>query len=229
MSRPVREGTDKGLYGRLDKALRSRGLMARGGLQFAAVADHSLHVPGFKSLVLAGHAGSSFWPQFSRFRRNCRSADPLDAWSRETGEEIESEFGCKAFYPFEKPWWPFQSWIRVAEGLKPSPLAILIHPEYGLWHGYRAAFGFEGTIALPAPVARHHPCDDCLDKPCLSACPANAVSKGGFDLAACRSHLSADEGMRGCMQSGCLARNACPVGNSYRYETAHARFHMDAL
>ncbi|MCY6380049.1 hypothetical protein [Hoeflea prorocentri] len=156
-------------------------------------------------------------------------ADPLDAWSRRIGEEIESEFGCKAFYPFEKPWWPFQSWINAAEGLKPSPLAILIHPEYGLWHGYRAAFGFREAIALPEPAELNHACDDCAEKPCLSACPAHAIAPDGFDLPRCRSHLSTDDGRQGCMQFGCLARNACPVGEAYRYKPAQLRFHMDAL
>ena len=28
-----------------------------------------------------------------------------------------------------------------AEGLKPSPLGVLVHPDFGLWHGYRGAIG----------------------------------------------------------------------------------------
>ena len=31
------------------------------------------------------------------------------------------------------------------------------------------------------------------------------------------------------MQSGCIARNACPVGAEYRYPVEQLRFHMDAL
>jgi hypothetical protein len=31
------------------------------------------------------------------------------------------------------------------------------------------------------------------------------------------------------MQSGCLARQACPVGVEYRYEPEHAAFHMQAF
>lgn len=217
------------LYGRLDMALRRHGLMARGGLHMTEDADLAVREYGYRSIVLAGHAGSSFWPQFEPFRAAHDGAHPLDAWSRSIGEEIESEFGCKALYPFDKPWWPFQSWIKRTEGLKPSPLGILIHPQFGLWHGYRAAFGFKEALALPAPVALAHACDTCRDKPCISGCPVGAVAEDDFDIRACRSHLDSDTGRSGCMASGCFARNACPVGPKYRYTEAQLRFHMDAL
>ncbi|WP_419911242.1 ferredoxin [Hoeflea sp.] len=217
------------LYGRLDKALRRHGLMARGGLHMSEDADLAVREYGFRSIVLAGHAGSSFWPEFETYRETYGGAHPLDAWSRVVGQEIESEFGCKALYPFEKPWWPFQSWIKRTEGLKPSPLAILIHPDFGPWHGYRAAFAFREALALPAPVSLAHACDSCVDKPCVASCPADAVALHNFDIKACRSHLASDAGRSGCMVSGCLARNACPVGPQYRYTEAQRQFHMDAL
>jgi len=31
------------------------------------------------------------------------------------------------------------------------------------------------------------------------------------------------------MQTGCLARHACPVGQAFRYRPAHAAFHMTAF
>ena len=32
------------------------------------------------------------------------------------------------------PYWPFQQWARRAEPVHPSPIGVLIHPRYGLWH-----------------------------------------------------------------------------------------------
>ena len=116
-----------------------------------------------------------------------------------------------------------------AEGLRPSPLGILIHPRYGLWHGYRGALGFAWHLDGVASRAGAHPCEDCPGKPCLNRCPAAAITTAGFDVPACRSHLRTDAGGRGCMASGCLARADCPVGAEYRYSGDQLRFHMAAL
>ena len=216
-------------YADLNNLLEQRGLMARGGLFLDRDADLAAQEHGYRTIVLAGHVGSSFWPNFERFRDSYRGNDPLDAWSRSVGDAIEAELDCVALYPFEKPWWPFQSWIARTEGLRPSPLGILIHPEFGLWHGYRAAFAFREAINIPAPKALAHACDDCTDKPCMAACPVGAVAEQAFQLKACRTHLAGNVGRAGCMVQGCLSRNACPVGAGYRYNGAQLRFHMDAL
>jgi hypothetical protein len=116
-----------------------------------------------------------------------------------------------------------------AEGLRPSPLGILIHPRYGLWHGYRGAIGFADKVGEATMPFDRHPCDQCQDRPCLSSCPADAVHAARFDVRACRSHLRLPEGASGCMTGGCTARNACPVGADYRYPVGQLQFHMAAL
>ena len=68
----------------------------------------------------------------------------------------------------------------------------------------------------------------CDGKPCLSACPVQAFSGQSFAVDACRSHLRGPLGAQ-CVQGGCLARNACPEGADYRYQSAHAAFHMQAF
>lgn len=182
-----------------------------------------------RTVVLLGNVGGSIWKPFSEWRRrNPDAADPLDAWSTAVIRPVAEALGGTAFFPSEKPWQPFQQWAMRAEGLRPSPLGILVHPDYGLWHGYRGAIGFAKPVAFVSEPARPHPCDHCPDKPCLSACPAGAVLPDRFDVPACRTYL-AGEGEGTCMQVGCLARNACPVGAAYRYPAEQLRFHMDAL
>jgi GMP synthase (glutamine-hydrolysing) len=104
-------------------------------------------------------------------------------------------FDAVALYPFGgPPYLPFQQWAMRAEGLQPSPLGALIHPDYGLWHAYRGALGFGERLALSPVSPRPRPCDDCADKPCLSTCPVGAFDGRGYDVPACAAHLDGPAG-----------------------------------
>lgn len=83
-----------------------------------------------------------------------------------------------------------------------------------------------GAAALSSPVLDL--CATCKGQPCLQACPVSAYTGETFLLDACATHLHSATG-RDCMQSGCLARRACPVGQTYRYTPEHAAFHMRAF
>lgn len=153
---------------------------------------------------------------------------PLDRWTKRNIDPISIEVGARALYPFGgPPHWPFQRWAMRAEAVHPSPLGILIHPDYGLWHGYRAALAFERPVPLPAREDRASPCEACADRPCLWACPVDAF-RDGYDVPRCRAHLASGRG-EACFDAGCLARAACPVGRAYAYPEAQARFHTRAF
>ena len=215
-------------------ALQPHGLFLRGTVDFAAGEGAPALADGrpAASVVLVGNIGSSIWPAFSRWRDalpDRGGRDPLDIWSKEAIRPIAAAAGATPWFPSDPPWQPFQQWAMRAEGLKASPLGILIHPVYGLWHGYRGALGFAAPLeTAPAPSAPH-PCDHCPGKPCLTACPAGAVRRDLFDVPACRTHLRTPGGQGGCMAAGCLSRAACPVGAAYRYDADQLRFHMAAL
>ncbi len=215
-------------------ALRPHGLFLRGVVNFADSETAPTLVDGRRAagVVLVGNVGSAIWPHFRAWQHAApeRGGDnPLDAWSKAVIGPLAAELGATAYFPSDPPWQPFQRWAMRAEGLRTSPLGILIHPVYGLWHGYRGALGFPHPLATEAAAAGPHPCDSCRDRPCLNRCPAGAVTDAGFDVAACRGHLRTEAGREGCMASGCLARNACPVGADYRYCDDQLRFHMAAL
>lgn len=179
------------------------------------------------TLLLVGNAGAEMWPAFSAAGRS--EANPMNAWTVRVVAPIAAAAGGRALYPFDgPPYRPFQRWALRAEAVHPSPLGILIHPDYGLWHAYRAALVFSDRIALPPRRERPSPCASCADRPCLSACPVDAFTPGAYDAAACRAHIASPAGAD-CMDLGCRARRACPVGDKWRYEPDQARFHMAAF
>ncbi|NVD38884.1 4Fe-4S dicluster domain-containing protein [Ensifer sp. HO-A22] len=215
-------------------ALEPHGLFLRGTLNFASGDAGPLLADGrpAASVALIGNIGGSLWQPFVRWRKEALDrggADPLDTWSKAVIGEIARTHGATAYFPSDRPWQPFQQWAMRAEGLKASTSGILIHPRYGLWHGYRGALAFD--MALPADGERWaaHPCDSCVEKPCVSACPAGALEDLQFNVGRCRSHLRTEAGRNGCLKRGCLSRDACPIGRDYRYSPDQLHFHMAAL
>lgn len=219
----------------LEKRLSPHGLSCRGVVRFGRDDDAPMLPEGGSAaaVVLIGVVGGALWRPFDAWRAtepNQGGADPLDRWSKIVIDQLAADLGAFACYPSEPPYQPFQTWAMRAEGLQCSPLGILIHPQYGLWHSYRGALLFRDWSVDVEPAARGpHACQSCLERPCLSACPVGAISETMFDVAACRQHLATQAGQEGCMVSGCIARNACPVGAAYRYPPAQLRFHMQAL
>ena len=213
-------------------ALAADGLIPRGGFNFDAGEEAPAGRGGAPALavVLVGQAGAAPWPHFQRWRENQPAglADPLDTWSRKVLGDVAGRFGARAVSPNDRPFLPFQQWAMRAEGLKPSPLGILMHPQYGLWHAYRGALLFDHEISIQAPEKAIHLCDLCVGKPCLKACPVGAYSAAGFDHGACLAHVRGPRGQP-CMSQGCLARNACPEGTAYRYPAEVQAFHMAAF
>lgn len=182
-----------------------------------------------QTLILIGNAGSSFWPAF---RQSAEYADglpdPLDRWSERVIGGLARELEARPVFPFGgPPYHPFLRWARRAEDMAPSPLGMLIHPEYGLWHAYRGALIVDRRIEnLPPKPGEQSPCLTCEDQPCLTGCPVDAFGPEGFEVDHCVAHLS---GPNDCLEQGCLARNACPAGKPFRYAPEQHRFHLRAF
>jgi ferredoxin len=212
----------------IEGALTDAGLAARGAFHPAPGDGVPVATAGSpaRTVVLAGNAGPRMWERFSA----CRGARPLtlDAWSETVLGELAARLEARAVFPFQRPWLPFQRWAMAAEPCHPSPLGLLVHPRYGLWHAYRGALLFAARIELPQRARAESPCATCVSQPCLSACPAGAFSPSGYDVPACARHLARTP-EPACMDVGCLARHACPVGGAYRYAPGQARFHMQSF
>ena len=175
--------------------------------------------------MLVGNVGPGFWSTVQASPQGT-GTDPIDRW---TGHVLA---GCAdaVLFPFGgPPYHPFQRWARRADpSLAVSPLGILIHPTFGLWHALRGALRFRKRLDLPHSDRQPSPCESCAGKPCLTSCPVGAFKDSGYDVVSCRSYLATLSGQP-CMIQGCQARLACPVGSTYRYKGAQAQHHMRAF
>ena len=193
-------GTDQ-LENAIRNQLASSGLMPLGWFD----------VDGASALLI-GNIGSSFWPAFSVSNENLDGKpDPLNRWTTsviaQSVAHLPDGTVSEVRYPFGEPVWPFQQYARLALGVEQSPLGLLIHHEFGLWFAFRAALVFAPDVAAPLPRsgALDHPCDSCIEKPCLNTCPIGAFTAEAYDYPACKSHVGSEAG-KTCFTDGCLAR-----------------------
>ncbi|MDE3175584.1 MAG: hypothetical protein KGM15_05665 [Pseudomonadota bacterium] len=209
------------------EAAEAAGLALRGGF---LLRDEERIGPLLRArtLLLLGFTGAEQWPVFAASPEAADGlAHPLDRWSRRVISALGARLGGEPLFPFDgPPYWPFQAWARRAEPVFPSPLGLLIHPRFGLWHNYRGALAFAEPLDLPARPEAASPCANCAQKPCLSTCPVGAFSPAGFDPDACAGFMRAGGA---CREEGCAARRACPVGREYAHAPAQSLFYMRAF
>ena len=116
---------------------------------------------------------------------------------------------------------PFQRLGRALGLGGPGPLGLQIHPVFGPWWAYRALVVVDRDLAAGPPIGDG--CAGC-DAPCVAACPASAVARTGFAVAACHARRLAAAPCR----LSCAARIACIRGPEHRYTDGELAFHMAA-
>ena len=212
-------------------ALQEYGLFVRGVTMLSTA---EIETYGFSkakpALALVGNIGSSYWPVFSQSPEFLDGeADPLDRWSRRVAGAIAAELPIEPVYPFEgPPYYPFQQWAQRAEALEQSPIGVMIHPDYGLWHSYRFALLGADFEVDQAQSPGESPCISCDAKPCLHRCPVDAFDTNGYDVERCASYLRQTPQAE-CHSTGCLARYACPVATDLSYTAEQGQFHLQAF
>nr|WP_283776396.1 hypothetical protein [Stappia sp. WLB 29] len=151
--------------------------------------------------------------------------DPLDRFTRRVLTGLAESEGLGIVFPFEgPPYHPFQRWTLRAGGFSRSPMGVLAHREFGPWAGLRAAFLSSEPLAVPAASPAEGPCPACSGTPCMSACPAGALSEAGYDVPRCLAYLRANPAAP--CHAGCLARHACPFGRAHAQSPEAGSFHM---
>lgn len=218
--------------------------LADAGLNLAAVFNRDTLPPDVKQslralpaadanlpqLILLGAAGRGLWHAMGGVGEGDAenfSVHPVDQYSTTvTKRFIAQHLGAPRvcfLYPGDFPL-PLQQLGAALGWSHPSPLGLHIHPEFGLWFAWRAAFLADTALPATPKKATSSPCADCIDKPCITACPVRAVSAAQpFAIKACVAHrLSAAP--PSC-RSTCHARLSCPVGAKYRYSAEQFAYH----
>lgn len=219
----------------LNDALSETAMVVRGA--FHPDDDDSLVAPAYRpanTIVLVGNAGNDLWHAFQATGPDMAQPHPLDRWVKRHLGAAADRFGARLVDPMKPPYPPVQQWAERAGAGFRSPINLIIHPVYGLWHTFRGALVFAERLPLPERAALENPCDTCPDKPCLTACPAHAFTMpagaafADFSADACVDHVAGAHG-KPCRTVGCLARRACPVGKAWSYDREPAAYHMAAV
>ncbi len=210
-------------------SIERSGFAARGAFNLAE-AERAGLLADLRTIALIGVAGRRGWDAFAASpEAHDGENDPLDRFSRRIIGGLAEALGAVAFFPFGgPPYWPFQQWAQKAEPVHSSPIGLLIHPVYGLWHSYRGALGFCEALDLRDVAPQPSPCESCRKEPCLNACPVDAFTTSGYDVPACTAHLWSPAGAA-CMDRGCLARRTCPIGAPHVQGAEQAAFAMRAF
>jgi hypothetical protein len=198
---------------------REAGLDIFGG--FHPAADE---LAGAQTLLLLGPHEPGFWAWLTAAPEWQDGApDPVDRWSARVVATLAADTGGAALFPFTgPPWHPFYAWALRTGRAWPSPVRLLVHDLAGLWVSFRGALALPYPVDLPAPAG--NPCTTC-PAPCLTACPAGALTGDGYDVSACHAYLDTSAGMD-CISRGCAVRRACPVGQAYGRVEEQSAYHM---
>ena len=188
-------------------------------------------LPGARAAAVVGSGGPAFFDRFAAGspERGDGAPNPLDRYTKRVADAAAAA-ACAAlgvahavYFPFDgaEPLIPFQRLGRAAGLGGPGPLALQIHPAFGPWWAYRALVVVNRELPPRPPIGDG--CAGC-DAPCVDACPAHAVARTGFAVAACHARRLTAEPCR----LSCAARIACVRGPEHRYTDAQLAFHMAA-
>jgi epoxyqueuosine reductase len=190
--------------------------------------------PAARSIVVLANGGGALWAAFKdHVARNSgwdRRENPLDDFIREIVErEVtrplkESGGRFTVVYPFSPRSLNFIELGKAAGIAGPSILGVVVHPTYGPWVAFRAAFLMDIAIDSPGDAQEFDPCPGCAARSCIAACPVSAVSfPKGWDVARCVTHRVESE--PDCA-GRCHARAACVLGPEHRYPDDELAYHQ---
>lgn len=189
------------------------------------IAANDFDPQNFSRLLLIGHGGRRLWEEIQH--RDQPTEDPFDdisvALTRQFLRDYLGDPPVHFIYPETAIPLPLQQLGMLAGWHHPSPLGVGINGVYGLWFAYRAAVLTTDVLMPTLPMNEASPCETCVERPCITACPADAVSTAGnFQAGACFSQrLMADSSCG----DRCHSRLACPYFVEHRYSDEQMGYH----
>lgn len=180
----------------------------------------------YQTLVIIGHGGKTLWQQMTA--DDWAEQDPIDSYSQRHADLFIKTYlddaPSLALFPTGYLI-PLQQLGEFVGWSYPTPLGVGINPTFGVWFAYRAAFLTTAVFPTIHPPIHPSPCESCIKKPCLSACPAKAThATDPFNIESCASHRLKRQST--CANK-CLARMACPIAPTHHYTLAQINYHYD--
>jgi epoxyqueuosine reductase len=192
-----------------------------------------------RTIVVVGNGGGRFWTAYREHATGdpdaASHAHPLDDFTMHVlethalpiAERLAGRVELRL--PFRATLPPL-SFVHLAEaaGLgRRGLLGVLIHPEFGPWMALRGALLVDAALPPAArPAAGFDPCPACRDRPCIAACPGEAVTHpGGWNVPACIA-FRVERGDDNPCEDRCHARVACVYGRRYRYPADALAYHQ---
>lgn len=172
----------------------------------------------FRQLILIGHGGRTLWERVKA--AGLQSEHPIDEFTRATVERWLTEqlpgVAHELIYPGDGPV-GLQALGRLAGWHHDSPFRVGVNTAWGSWFAYRAVVLADSDLPLTSPMVGESPCVSCSDKPCVAACPANALADSDFSLQKCIAYRRQPDSR---CRITCVARTSCPVRPEHRYDDA---------
>lgn len=179
----------------------------------------------YSQLLLLGHGGRAFWQALQSSSEWTSAMHPVDQF---TTAMVESHLAAQAVdhrmvYPGQR-WVDLQALGRYVGWQQETPFLLGMHAQWGSWFAYRSlvlmASSYTPTARIVLPALSH--CDACVQRPCVSACPAHAISNNDFSIARCVAYRQQPQSR--CADT-CLARAACPVAKAHQYSAQQMAYH----
>lgn len=206
----------------------------RGSTQSGLTQSDETHtVPDrYRNILLIGNAGRKIWQAMPR--EYLQRDNPVDEYTVDRVNDIFDQYLPAGSWQFLFPQSPpgvqisLQALGSLAGWHHASPLGIGINEQYGLWFAYRAVLVIESDLVgydQHEKLRGESPCLSCDAAPCLSRCPAQALTRDSNpDLSACVTHRVLP---KSDCASTCLARMACPIAPQYKYSDDQVAYFYD--
>ena len=172
----------------------------------------------YRQLILIGHGGKAMWSALKA--SGLDSEHPIDDFTIAAVHRWAVTVLSGGAYEIVYPGLghiDLQALGKMVGWHHDSPFRVGINQSWGPWFAYRAVVLADSDFSPSLPQVTQSPCASCAQAPCVSACPARAMTASGFSLSECTAYRQAADSE---CQTQCLARSACPVGVEHRYDPA---------
>ncbi len=191
--------------------------------------QHQIDLSNFSQLILLGHGGKKLWQQIpkSYFSQtnpiDNYSIDCFKQWKSKQTTQQKDMIQSNLLYPSHTTYhFNLQDLGNKVGWHNSSLLKVGINREFGLWFAYRLLVLTNTQFKSSIVNRTENICLTCSEKPCINACPVNAVTESNYHWQDCFSYRKQENSL--CKKQ-CLARTSCPIALENKYDDQQMAYH----